>query len=194
MIVMAIAIALFTLTVSGFKMIAAYQVTAAASELNAVAKLARQTAFTSGKSVELRFYKLKSDSSDYSGYRLVKNETADVASSPTGTDLTKDRAISRMRRLPDRIVMKASVKASTLLTSGTDKVPEIKETGGISGFCGDNVKIVRFQPNGTIDLKNGEWTISIASESAPVVANGLPANFATVSFDEVLGTTEVFRP
>ena len=186
LMVMAILILLSALTIGSFKGIQAYQITSSATEFASVAKLAKQMAITSGKAVDLRLYKASTSATNYSGYRIL--QPADLAGNGS-------RPLSRIRHLPEGIVMRASSLGSTLLSDAR----ETTETAP-AGFIGDHVKVIGFRPNGSLNLpaspgqSRKEWTVTFAAENAAVVDNGLPANFATVSFDALLGTTEVYRP
>jgi len=180
--VLAIVSLLAVLAVGGLHSIVAYRLTSSASEFAATTSLARQTAITSGKSVELRLYKANDGSSNYSAHRIVKTDVANG-----GTNQVR----MRLHRLPDGVSFLSSPAVSTLLADA----PETTEAG-VSGLSSSNIKVIRFQPDGSIDLPGNpaKWTLTFAANNAAVNANGLPANFVTVSFDVLLGTTEVFRP
>lgn len=102
-----------------------------------------------------------------------------------------NQARMRVRRLPEGVSISSSPGVSTVLADA----PEITEAGN-PGLSSSNIKVIRFQPDGTIDLpvNPDKWTLTFAAKNASVKANGLPANFVTISFDVLLGTTEVFRP
>ncbi len=177
LVVIAIAAILGTMAVAGMGAIGSSRVTTAAIELRATAELARQTAITSGRPVELRFYKPDNSAGEYSGFRIVKIN---------GTNETKLKLV----RLPDGIAMRSSAKGSTILSSA----PLTNDAA--AGFIAAETRRVRFLPSGSIEgfAAGAPQTVSIARAAEPAVANELPANFATVSFDTVLGTTAVYRP
>lgn len=161
---------LSTLTVGTVQSVKAWQITSIAAQLNSAAHLARQAAVTSGKPVELRIYETDANGNAYASFRLIRIE-----------DTATEKALSQMHRLPDGVVMRPSETASTILVSA----PE-----------GEDHRIIRYLPNGSIDLADNpdKWTVTIVAATAPILENDLPANYATVSFDPVLGTSAIFRP
>jgi|GEM_PF-2877682 len=182
--VMAMVGVLSALAVQGVYLIQSYQITSSAAEFKAVTALARQTAITSGKAVELRLYRANAATAHYTGYRL--HQAAE-------TQGDEARALSKIRRLPEGVVMRASQAGSTVLAHA----PETTEPG-VAHFSQEGVKVIAFRPNGTLglpaDASIDQWTVTFAAANAAEAGNELPANFATVSFDVRLGTTEVYRP
>ncbi len=177
LVVIGIIAILSTLIVAGSGEASSIRITTSALELRSAAELARQKAITSGKPVELRFYKPTGSTGDFSAFRIVR------------IDGTNSKPL-KMNRLPDGIVIRSSAVGSTILTSApitNDAVP---------GFIAAETRTLRFLPNGSIASLPSmtPQTLSIAKASAPALSNGLPANFATVSFDANLGSTGVYRP
>lgn len=177
LVVVAIIALLSTLAVAGLGAVGASRISTAALELRSAAELARQRAMTSGKPVELRLYKPTGSTGDYSAFRIVKID---------GTNETR----LKLSRLPDGISMRSLSAGSSILASA----PVTNEE--VPGFIAAETRRIRYLPNGSIEglSSSAPQTISIAKAAEPAVANGLPANFATVSFDAILGTTAIFRP
>ena len=177
LVVIAIISLLATLIVTGTGALSSSRITTAALEFRAAADLARQKAITSGKPVELRLYKPNGSTGDFSAFRIVSID---------GTNSIP----LKMNRLPDGIVMKNSPVGSTILTVAP------LTNDAVNGFIASETRAIRFLPSGSIeDLPAGApQTLSIAKAAEPALSNGLPANFATLSFDASLGSCGVYRP
>lgn len=168
---------LSTLVVAGTGAISSSQIGTSGLALRAAADLARQKAISSGKPVELRLYRTTSSTNGYSAFRIVQID---------GTNAIP----LKMTRLPDGIVIRKSAVGSTILTNTA-----LLKSDPVAGFEAEACSL-RFLPNGSIATLSAATpqTLTITKAAAPAVANELPANFATVSFDANLGSCAVFRP
>jgi uncharacterized protein (TIGR02596 family) len=177
LIVLAMVVLLSVLSVAGISALNSSRITTAALDIRAAAELARQKAMTSGSPVELRLYKSSDSTNHFSAFRIV---------SRIGTNEVK----LKMHRLPDGILMINAPVASTMLSTA----PTINDA--TPGFSAAETRVVRFLPDGSIEglPTSAPQTLTVAKSAEPALANGLPANFATVSFDAVLGSTAIFRP
>lgn len=175
--VIAIIAVLASLTILATGALSSSRLTTTALDIRTAGELARQKAVTSGKPVELRFYKLDGSTGDYSAFRIV---------AINGTNEVK----LKFHRLPDGIVMKNSPLGSTIL----NQAPLTNEA--VSGFVAGDTRRIRFLPNGSIEGLSpaSPQTLTLAVATDATTTNSLPANFATVSFDVVLGSSAIYRP
>jgi uncharacterized protein (TIGR02596 family) len=159
--------------------------------------LARQTALTQNRLVQVRFYKLPgpTDGTNPTAYRAVRLFVYD----PTGTVATP---VSAVKYLPTGSII-VSGAFSTLLgpsypftslapTTGTENLPSFNNATYVA---------FQFRPSGGTSLDpNGvggdKWFLSFKLENDPVPAgNTRPAiNFITALIDPVSGRVRVFRP
>ncbi len=154
----------------------------------------RQDALANNRAVQVRFYQI----ADYKGnavYRAVQSfrETTDNTGATTVTPITKAYF------LPSGMWMVYSgtvTTASTLFTTGTsgaqtstgDSTNPLPPPYGASPYV-----YFRFRPNGQTDL-SASSSVTIAWETAPIVANSLPANFITLQIDAVNGSVQSYQP
>ena len=168
---------LLTLTFQTTSSITSSQLTTAAKELRNAAEQARQTSAAYGYPVELRIYEPIGSSGYYSAFQIVE------INGPAPQSLN-------LMRLPNGIVITNAPNASSMLTAAptTNAAP--------AGFISANTCCIRFVPLGSIQglSSTTPQTLSLVPANAPVVANGLPQDYATVSFDPVLGSTIIYRP
>lgn len=170
-------------------LVPAFQNMARASQLSSTAQmmvdtcnLARQTASTQNRRVEMRFYKLP-DEGDASkvAYRAMQLFLVQ----PDGL-----QPMTRMLRFPAAVIVSDVTNQSTVLTrkSGTDNwtIPGVGSNYTYASF--------RFLPPGETDLPaTNEWlaTFVVAAEQKNAQ---LPANYATARIDPASGKVMVFRP
>ena len=170
LVVIAVIALVSALAVAGMGALAANRIATTALDLRAAAEQARQRAMTTGSPVELRIYKSTTSPHGYSAFRVF--------------------GFTKLNRMPDGIQIISSQIASTIL----DAAPTTNEAP--PGFSDSDTLVIRFLPDGSIQglPTTGPQTLSIAKTAEPALTNDLPANFATISFDAVLGSTAIYRP
>ena len=162
-----------------------YQITVTTADLNSLTQTARQMAITSAQAVEVRLYKV-ADSGGVDRYRAYRILTR------SKTGMINQGVI---RQMPDGLAILESSASSIL----EDENLQGNESG-LSGYPNNTPYVrLRFLPNGSIDLPGtvptvNAWTLTIATTKRANAGDALPANFATLSFDPLLGTTSVWRP
>jgi len=156
-----------------------------------VLDLARQTAMSQNRPVEVRFYKLpdaaQSPSAPPSVYRAMQTFLVDFEST---------NVASKMTRFSTPVIMSDTLDASSLLDD-----TNLPEQAAPAGFdlpeYGSNYRYrsFRFKPDGGMDLPlDGKWFFTLYAQNDTIVSNGLPANFATVEIQPLTGRTKVMRP
>jgi uncharacterized protein (TIGR02596 family) len=149
----------------------------ASAELIGQFDLARQTARTKHRKVEVRFYANASAAMpDYRSIRMF-------LISADGLEVTP---LQQAFALPDSIGICADQTFSSLLSAG-DK-SGVDARGSYCGFS--------FLPDGTVDVAGGSLpTLTLVPVPAKAVGPGkLPPNFATLQIDPRTGRTKFFRP
>lgn len=161
--------------------------------------LARQTATTSNRTVQVRFYQLPISSvnngtgentKNYGAMQILRMEENGVA-----TPITKIEALRQ------GVIFAPSSKHSTLITppsgllsvSGKDKLPAYgNQDCAYVGF--------QFLPNGSTDLDPtvaasvGGWYLTLVEANLPVPADKAPTNFYTLRVEPLDGSVRLFRP
>lgn len=163
--------------------------------------LARQTALTKNRSVEVRFYRYgdpespgeKGDDPEKGRYRGLQlfEITENGAALPLG----------RFQRLPSSIVMNVG-SLSTLVNPQNSRVADREkgdpELGILPGGSKWKYKIIsfRFLPDGSTDLKPAppHWFLTIHGIEDPEDVATPPANFFTLQVDPINGSTKSYRP
>jgi len=185
LVVMCIMALLIALIAPAITTLASTSLTTAAAELRNAAEQARQTAEASGYPVELRVYEPTGGQAGYyTAFRLVKiYETTNQINGTTNQYLP-------LRQLPQGIVITTAADASSILKTA----PAGNEAP--TGYNSAATRSIRFSPLGSIQglSSTSPQTLSLVQSLSPVVANGLPRNFATITFDPVLGSTAIYRP
>jgi uncharacterized protein (TIGR02596 family) len=151
--------------------------------------LARQTAISRNRQVEVRFYKFSDPEQPMSGSCFRALQTLEVINARTTSPLDK------VQSLPTAVIIDSSATLSSLFdpakktpVPGVDPLPRV----------GPNYQYVslRFRPDGSTDLlpTQGPWFITIHEE---IRGDGLarpPANFTTVEIDPINGGVKFYRP
>ncbi len=154
--------------------------------------LARQTAITKNRSVEVRFYKLPEDGSTSTvpeNFRAIQSflmeEDAFVA-------------LGKTVYLPFPIIFSPeSSQYSTLLDPGKERSP--LDTQLLAGY-GINYKYIafRFRPSGETDLSQSKSCLTLLAGTDLSKANSkgkpLPADFFTIQIEPITGRIKIFRP
>jgi len=173
LVVIAIIATLAVLAVSGGGVVTAHRLTTGATEVKATMESARQRAMASGLPAAVLFYQSDPGETDFDCYRVI---------ALVGLQSQE----GKLQRLPDGLVIRRSTTASSLL----EAVPSVTDSRG------QTAKMVRFLGDGSLEgLRTGPpLALSIVEKSAPVAANDLPANFAVLGLDPLLGTVVLYRP
>lgn len=171
-----------------------YNLSSAGQSLLGQLTLARQDALANNCAVQVRFYQTP-NAKGAMVYRAIQifRETSDAGGAAKVTPLTSPSL------LPDGIWIvynSAQTNASTLFNTATsgarasagDPAYPLPPPNGVSPYI-----YFRFRPNGRTDLASPSL-ITIAVESAPLVANSLPANFITLQIDPVNGSIRSYQP
>ena len=189
LVVMSILLALSMLVVPAFNtLIGANSVSASADRLADALDLARQSAMTQNKLVEVRFYEVPAPGWP-NAFRAF--QTFEISSSGVVTPSTKPEILA------SPTIIASDIELSTLLTSGISKTwssldPQVKlPVTGTSYIC----RYFRFRPDGTTDLAiDKKWHLTVVDAKAPGSAAVPPKNFATVWLEPASGAVRVLRP
>lgn len=151
--------------------------------------IARQTAITRNRQVEVRFFQFADPEQPGSRNCFRGLQTLEVVNARTVSPLDK------VQPLPTNVIIDASAALSSLLdpaqnaaVPGTDPLPRV----------GTNYQYVslRFRPDGSTNLlpTKGPWFLTLHEE---IHGDGLarpPANFATLEIDPINGGVKFYRP
>jgi len=183
----------------------AYSLDSAGQNLSAQFDLARQTALATSHPVEVCFFQI----ADYNGsttnpvYRamqcFLEGDNSII------TPVTKPYFFPRTVKIFTGQA-NGSTDASSLLDSTTYLGIYTVTTGDANHvlpppYGKSTYTYIRIRSNGQIDQSGGtgttNWTngwLTLAMETAPLTATGLPANYVTVQISSVVGSIRVFRP
>jgi len=152
-------------------------------------ELARQTAVTQNRPVEVRFYKLPAANSksgtleDYRGLQLFIVDSGEAA------------PVDKATYLVAPVIISPSVAHSSLMDDSL--FPETDVSSREAG-APEHAKYrsFRYRPSGGIDVPPGEAVfLTVVAKEAPADgANGLPKNYATVQIDPMIGRARVMQP
>jgi len=160
-----------------------------ASKLNSASQsvadsiaLARQEAVTADRDVQVRFYNITTG--QFQGWRAF--QVIQVEQTSSGSTLVP---VTRVRLLPDGMIISPTSKLSPLLTadsaiSGTVNLPVYGNTS-YAGFY--------FLPNGSMEstLTSGNSFLTLQSATA---VGSPPADYSTIQINPVTGKTITYRP
>ena len=151
--------------------------------------LARQTAISRNRQVEVRFYQFADPETPGSRTSFRALQTLEVINA---------RAVSpldRVQTLPTSVIFDSAATLSSLFDSA--KKPAVRGADPLPRV-GTNYQYVslRFRPDGSTDLlpTQGPWFVTVHEE---IHGDGLakpPANFVTVEIDPINGGLKFFRP
>lgn len=156
---------------------------------------ARQTALSRNRDVEVRFYRMGSKlDGNVKQFRAMRSFLAD------GTDPAKSQPLSKVKYLPDTVILSDNTTLSSLLdvnnpsrsglSQGTETLP-----AGSTEYVG-----FLFRANGGTSLKPiappmGNWFVTVVGENGQAEGGGdLPPNYFTAQVDPVTGRMRSFRP
>ncbi|PTY04472.1 hypothetical protein DB346_03285 [Verrucomicrobia bacterium LW23] len=178
----------------------ASQLTAGANLLIDSLNLARQTAQTRNRPVEVRIYKAQIPAQPGTRYfRAVQVlHLPDYSKSLTA----ESTPVSMVQYLPGNVVVTETPEFSTFLaeTTGTYRgsapVPAVDRTGASVDYIA-----FRFLPSGATDLSpagptsaQSQWTLTLRNHQDPETATTPGKSYVTVLIDPVIGTVRSYRP
>ncbi len=175
-------------------MMRSYSLSSTAQAILGQLSFGRQDALANNRAVQVRIYQIKNNAGNLV-YRAI--QTFRETTNSQGTDVIVPITKAYIFPTGISIVYSATVTApSTLFTTATSgAVISAKDTNnplpppyGASPYL-----CFRFRPNGQTDLL-APSTLTIAPESAKIVANNLPANFITLQIDDVNGVVRTYQP
>jgi uncharacterized protein (TIGR02596 family) len=191
LVVIAIIIVLAALTIPAMNSIGR------SSSLNSVTQsvtgtldLARQTAVTQNRPVEVRFYKLPEDGkpsatpADYRGMQIFL------------VDYDTTNAIAKPVKFSTPVVISPDTSASSLM-DGSLFSEQAAPAGATVAPVGANYsyRSFRYKPDGGTDLPmDKKFFFTLVNKNDPIKANNLPANFATIQIEPMTGRPKVLRP
>lgn len=201
LVVIAIIVLLGVLTIPALSSIMiSYNLGNTAQAISGQLNYARQSALTSNDAIQVRFYQI-ADAVNPS--RMTYRAVQCYQETDNGTiPLTKPNIF------PPGIVISSNIGVSTLLDQSTAGFGISPTTGGFATgpllplTQNANYLYFRYRPNGQTDLTpsvgaNGTPVspcITCYSETAPIVANNLPANYVVLQLDVINGTVRTFQP
>ena len=191
LVVMAIVILLAVLTMPAISSIGrSSSLNTATQAVTGTLDLARQTAITQNRTVEVRFYKLPADGqptatpSDFRGMQVFV------------VDYDTTNAVQRPTILPSPAIFSTNLAASSLMDESL--FPETTPPAGVTvAPAGVNYRYrsLRFKPDGSVDLAfSGTWFLSLVNKNDPIKTNSLPANYATIRLEAMTGRIKSERP
>ncbi len=171
------------------------QLTQGAQMLSEQIHLARQTALTKNRSIEVRFYRyVDSNANGASGKRFFRA----LQSFEINDDGTA-KPIGKMHRVPNAIILDSSPTLSPLLDTSRLKAwnppldPQISLPGIGTSY---DAYAFTFRNDGSANLSvaNQQWFVSLHNGNAGDNLGKLPADFAVLQIDPWNGQTRLFRP
>ena len=169
----------------------------AASMITSSLDLARQTALTQNRDVELRFYRYATKT-DANNKQFRAFRTFYVYED--GSDPKKALALGKINYLPDNVIISAKTEFSPILDYAKNTACLAHDTEDLRGNGGNTEYVsFRFRATGGTNLSpvtgaDSNWFLTLYLENAPIVANGLPANYFTAQIDPVTGRVRSYRP
>ncbi|PTY02316.1 hypothetical protein DB346_09400 [Verrucomicrobia bacterium LW23] len=154
------------------------------STLTAMLELARTHALSSGRTVEIRFYKLPAEKPGYCALQILDYQTS--------------RPLTPLTRMTGNITLLADEAFSSLLS-------DANPNGGTAPLTNPAItasyKCFRVRPNGSTDLpregtpvNRDRWCITAAPASAVATPQRPAPNFVTFIIDPLNARTTTFQP
>ncbi|PTX97379.1 hypothetical protein DB346_20495 [Verrucomicrobia bacterium LW23] len=159
--------------------------------------LARQTAMTENRDVEVRIYRTGSASNpadlQYRGFRSLIKESDEPL---------QWKALTRVRYLPDPVIFSADPNFSTLLDAGNASRSGLTSSSETLPNAATPTPYISFlfRPTGgtnlsPVDPPVGNWFLTLHSSADPLNATtGLPNNYFTCQVEPVTGRIRTYRP
>jgi len=193
LIVMAIILVLAALAIPAFTSFGrANALSSSGQSLVDALNLARQTALTRSRTVQVRFYKLpeavggSESPSDYRAFQLFL------------VDGYSTNSLTRVRYLDKPIIISPVAKATSLLDEAA--CPEQAPAAGDAKLpeAGMNYRFRQFsfRADGSTDLLlDRSWFLTLCAKTDGAKEDGgLPGNFITIQIDPQSGRTKTFQP
>ncbi|SDT89133.1 Verru_Chthon cassette protein D [Verrucomicrobium sp. GAS474] len=189
MVVLAIIVTVAFLAVPAVRqMMGGRGLTATGSAIANNLQLARQSALLQNRPIEVRFYFLPGPDGEggrhYRAFQLFRIE--DTGAVPT----------TRILFFSKSIILTESPSTTSLLS-----LPGQPLDGATTGVKLPGVGVgyqylsFRFRPSGDTNLDiTQKWFLTVVSENAPTVVEGLPADFLTIQLDPTSGKAVTLRP
>lgn len=187
--VIALVAILAALIIPAFQSITtARSIESGADQIAGALGLARQTAVTKNKAVEVRFYDIPADgfATDFRAFQLFEISESGIP-----------MPLTRVNYLRTPAIIVRDVNLSTLLDSSLTKTftaqdPQSPLPGGNTTYpC----RAFRFQPNGTTDLPiSKKWHLTVIDPRQSRSGSAPPANFVTIWVEPATGTVKTLRP
>ena len=190
LIVMSILVILSMLIVPVFNtIIGVNSITSSADRLAAALDLARQSAMTQNKQIEVRFYEITAPGWP-KAFRAF--QTFEIASSGIVTPSAKPETLTSPTIIASDIGLSTLLDLTRAKTTWTSQDPQINLPGTGTTY---NCCYFRFRPSGTTDLAvDKKWHLTVVDAKAPGSATVPPKNFATVWVEPASGAIRVLRP
>lgn len=192
LVVIAIICILAALAIPAFNSIGrASNLSGTSQAVSGLLDLARQTASTQNRPVEVRFYKMpgamEAATATPSVYRAIQAFLVDDAST---------NAVSRPTTLTSPVIISDAVAASSIMNDA--QLPEkAADPSVLLSGIGANYRYrsFRFKPDGSTDLPtDSQWFFTLLSQTDTKGTNGLPANYVTIQIDPVTGRAKSYQP
>lgn len=197
LVVMAIIAIVFSLVLPALNAVfRSYQLDSTGQLMVNQLNLARQTALSQGRAVEVRFYYLPDYNASVSGAPSVyRGMQSFLDSDGTASVPVNATAIVKPVFFPAPVVISTSTMPSPV-SPLLPTTPSPSDTTHPLPNYQENYKyaVFHFGPNGSTDLSSGANSLTLILESDKAATNGLPANFQTITIDPLSGTVRTFRP
>lgn len=165
--------------------------TGSTQSLTGALELARQTAVTQNRPVEVRFYKLPDYNQPATAapavYRAMQTFVVDYDNTNAATKVSK---------LSNPVIISSDPNVSSLMND--TNFPEQAAPAGVTlPEFGSNYRYrsFLFKPDGGTDLsRDRQLFFTMHVQNDKIVTNNLPANFVTIQIEPMTGRTKVIRP
>lgn len=171
----------------------AAQLTSAAQRLSDELRLAQQVSTTRNMPVEVRFYLLPDPTGNASSAKIYRGYQSFLVNDD-GTFTPQ----SKVNFLPVGITTNTASSYSTLITEFTPTAGTVAVPGVGTGY---QYVAFQFRSDGSTSLAStptggGAWCLTLQAQrdNSGGGSGGLPANYATVQIDPLIGRVKVLRP
>lgn len=164
--------------------------------------LARQTALSRNRVVEVRFYKRREDRSLPSDPASNPEKFRSFRTIIYDEQVRFGSPLNNMQNLPTNVTLMEERDFSTLIHPFSDTTPaRAWREESLPGEGSVKYQFIRFKPAGDTDLPphgapgSDKWFLTIKSGHDPVIAGKKPAhNYVTAMLDPVSGRVRTYRP
>jgi uncharacterized protein (TIGR02596 family) len=187
-------------TPAALSMVKAWQLTQGGLMVGDQLALARQTALSKNRSVEVRFYRfgdleIPGESlSDPSKGKFRAIQLFELAEDGTA------KALGKVQRLPASIIVDSGATLSTILNQSGRPVAKLSSGPALPRVgVSYEAALFRFRPDGSTDLiepaePSKAWFFTIHNLADGDSLAQAPSNFLTLQIDAYNGTLRTFRP